>query len=118
MLPQTNRLRKEKDIKTLFTKGKSVFVTNCAACHGQNAEGKIGPNLTDEYWMHGPNFSYLIRTITKGIAEKGMPAWEQILKPDDLRAVASYVVSLQGSKPADPKAPQGDKFDAAFIRKE
>ncbi|MGA0558334.1 cbb3-type cytochrome c oxidase N-terminal domain-containing protein [Larkinella sp. VNQ87] len=89
--------------------GKTVFEQYCAACHGQNGEGKIGPNLTDEYWLHGGSIKAVYHTITEGVPDKGMVAWKNQLNPLQVQQVASYILSLQGSKPANAKEPQGDK---------
>lgn len=90
--------------------GKSVFKTNCVTCHGQNGEGIAGPNLTDDYWLHGGHYNEIFKTIFNGVEQKGMPVWKKSLKPDDIRAVASYVYTLRGTNPPNPKAPQGEKM--------
>lgn len=87
--------------------GKKVFTTNCASCHGPLAGGLIGPNLTDEYWLHGAHLAEIHKTIAEGVLAKGMPPWGKILKPDQVNAVVVYIASLQGSHPANAKAPQG-----------
>jgi len=89
--------------------GKSLFVTNCAPCHGANAEGKVGPNLTDEYWLHGGEINHVYKTIKFGVTSKGMVAWKGKLAGKQILQVASYIQSLQGSKPAGAKEPQGEK---------
>ncbi|GAB3986567.1 hypothetical protein GCM10028807_04270 [Spirosoma daeguense] len=89
--------------------GKTLFNQYCTACHGQNAEGKVGPNLTDEYWLHGGNVKAIFHTITEGVPEKGMIAWKKQLNPLQVQQVSSYILSLQGTKPADAKEPQGEK---------
>ncbi|MFD1470719.1 cbb3-type cytochrome c oxidase N-terminal domain-containing protein [Hymenobacter caeli] len=96
-----------------LSSGKSIFATNCAPCHGANAEGKVGPNLTDEFWLHGGNVNNLYKTIKFGINGKGMVAWKGKLSGKQMLQVASYALSLQGSKPANPKAPQGEKEAAS-----
>jgi len=89
--------------------GKKIFETNCAACHRPDAGGAIGPNLTDENWLLGGGIKNVFHTITEGGRDgKGMVAWKGTLKPSEIQLVASYVLSLQGSKPKDPKEPQGD----------
>ena len=94
--------------------GKSVFQERCAACHGNNAQGMVGPNLTDDYWLHGNKISDVFKTIKYGVASKGMPTWETQLTPKQIADVANYVKSVHGSNPANPKEPQGDKLvDAA-----
>jgi cytochrome c oxidase cbb3-type subunit III len=90
--------------------GKTTFATTCAACHRPDAGGQIGPNLTDEYWLHGGNITDVFKTVSTGVLEKGMPPWEKTLKPEQLRAVTAYVVSLAGSRPPNPKEPQGTKI--------
>lgn len=95
--------------------GAITFKSTCAACHGQAGEGTVGPNLTDDYWIHGGGIKNVFKTIKYGVPEKGMIAWQSQLKPLDMQRVASYIVSLKGTNPANPKAPQGDiwKDDAA-----
>lgn len=94
---------------TELSSGKSLFVTNCAPCHGASAEGKVGPNLTDEYWLHGGELNHVYKTIKFGINGKGMVAWKGKLSGKQILQVSSYVLSLQGSKPANAKPPQGEK---------
>ena len=89
--------------------GKSIFTTNCAPCHGASAEGKVGPNLTDEFWLHGGEINHVYKTIKFGITSKGMVAWKGKLAGKQILQVSSYIRSLQGSKPANPKPPQGEK---------
>jgi cytochrome c oxidase cbb3-type subunit 3 len=89
--------------------GKALFITNCAPCHGTNAEGKVGPNLTDEYWLHGGDINHVYKTIKFGVPSKGMVAWKGKLAGKQMLQVASYIQSLQGSKPAGAKEPQGEK---------
>lgn len=89
--------------------GKAVFLQSCVACHGQQGQGGVGPNLTDEYWLHGGTVKSVFHTITEGVPEKGMMSWKKQLNPLQVQQVASYILSLQGSRPADAKAPQGTK---------
>jgi cytochrome c oxidase cbb3-type subunit III len=96
--------------------GSSIFVTNCFPCHGMNLEGNaIGPNLTDEYWIHGGGMQNLFKTIKYGVIEKGMQPWKDVLKAKDIQRVASYILSKQGTNPPNAKEPQGEKWtpDAA-----
>lgn len=89
--------------------GQSIFTTKCTPCHGQNGEGNaIGPNLTDEYWLHGGGIKNIFKTIKNGVPEKGMIAWGQQLRAVDIQRVASYVWSLQGTNPPNAKEPQGE----------
>ncbi|MDJ1466685.1 cbb3-type cytochrome c oxidase N-terminal domain-containing protein [Cytophagaceae bacterium DM2B3-1] len=94
-----------------LAKGKDVFIAQCAACHGQQAQGIVGPNLTDEYWLHGGKINDVFKTIKYGVPAKGMIAWEKQLNPLQMQQVASYILSLQGSNPPNAKEPQGDKVD-------
>jgi cytochrome c oxidase cbb3-type subunit 3 len=87
--------------------GKAVYDKNCASCHRPDGGGLIGPNLTDEAWLHGGSLDEVLRTVDVGVLDKGMPGWGKILKPDELTAVVAYVASLQGTNPPDAKAPQG-----------
>jgi cytochrome c oxidase cbb3-type subunit 3 len=89
--------------------GKEIFANNCAACHRADAGGQIGPNLTDDHWILGGGIKNLFHTITNGGRDgKGMIAWKGTLKPKEIQKVASYILSLQGSNPKDPKAPDGE----------
>lgn len=98
----------EHDPSTIAA-GKAVFTTNCTPCHGPDGGGVIGPNLTDEYWLHGGSLIEIYTTINEGVLVKGMPNWGKMLKPEQVKAVAVYVKSLGGTHPANPKAPQGTK---------
>lgn len=92
--------------------GKKIFETNCVACHRPDAGGAIGPNLTDDHWLLGGGIKNVFHTITEGGRDgKGMVAWKGTLKPSEIQLVASYVLSLQGSNPKDPKDPQGDVWN-------
>jgi cytochrome c oxidase cbb3-type subunit 3 len=94
----------------LIEKGKSVFMNNsCGSCHRNDGGGNtIGPNLTDEYWIHGGDIKDIFNTIKNGAVEKGMPAWGKSMKPEDVRDVTFFVISLRGTNPANAKAPQGE----------
>ncbi len=95
-----------KDAQSL-EEGKQIYLKNCAACHGPDGGGGIGPNLTDDKWIHGCDIKSLFKVINNGVLSKGMPAWKN-LGSQNIQKVASYVLSLQGTKPANPKAPQGE----------
>jgi cytochrome c oxidase cbb3-type subunit III len=88
--------------------GKQVFSQNCAACHRFDGGGQIGPNLTDDYWLHGAALEQIHKTVTDGVLEKGMPPWGKVLKPAQLDAVVAYVSTLRGASPPNAKAPQGE----------
>jgi cytochrome c oxidase cbb3-type subunit 3 len=90
-----------------LNRGREIFVKQCAVCHGQLGEGLIGPNFTDDYFLHGAEFADSIRTIEEGVLEKGMISWKTQLSPDEVRAVASFVFTLRGTDPPNQKAPEG-----------
>lgn len=90
--------------------GKKIFVKNCVACHGQNGEGLVGPNLTDEYWIHGGGIKNVFHTISNGVPSKGMISWKSQLSPNQIQEVGSYVLSLKGTNPPNQKGPQGEKW--------
>jgi len=93
--------------------GKAIFDSNCVACHRADGGGGIGPNLTDEYWILGGDVKEIFNTIMEGGRDgKGMVSWKQQIKPSEIQKVASYILSLQGTNPADGKAPEGDKVAA------
>jgi cytochrome c oxidase cbb3-type subunit 3 len=93
--------------------GKETFATICATCHRPDGGGNIGPNLTDDYWIHGNQPMQLVHTITTGVADKGMPPWEGVLTTEQIGHVAAYVLTLRGTHPPAPKARQGDKLEPA-----
>lgn len=89
--------------------GKSIFQANCIACHMADGGGGIGPNLTDNYWILGAGIKNVFNTISEGgRSGKGMIPWKTTLSPQERQQVASYVISLQGTTPANPKDPEGD----------
>ena len=96
----------------LLAEGKAIFIKNCVSCHGPEAQGaSIGPNLTDEYWIHKGGIKDIFKTIKNGVQEKGMIPWGQQLSNAQIAAVATFIKSLQESHPTNPKAPQGDKYE-------
>ena len=90
----------------LLAKGKQNFGVLCAPCHRADGGGLVGPNLTDDYWIHGPQFKDNLRTIINGVPEKGMVTWKGVLKPDEIVAIASYIYTLRGTHPPNPKPPE------------
>lgn len=90
--------------------GKALYAQSCVACHAADGGGGIGPNLTDIHWIHGGSLKDIYRTIKLGYPEKGMQAWQTVYSPMQMRHLASFVQSLKGVRPANPKAPQGDPF--------
>jgi cytochrome c oxidase cbb3-type subunit 3 len=92
----------------VLASGKTIFMQNCQACHGEHAQGVVGPNLTDDYWLHGGKINDVFKTIKYGVLSKGMPNWEKQLSPKQISEVANFIKSLHGTNPG-AKEPQGVK---------
>jgi cytochrome c oxidase cbb3-type subunit 3 len=90
--------------------GSAIYMANCAVCHGNAGEGGIGPNLTDRFWLHGGSISDVFKVVKYGVLDKGMVPWEQSLTPAQIAEVSNYILSLQGSQPANAKDPQGVEY--------
>jgi cytochrome c oxidase cbb3-type subunit 3 len=93
--------------------GNKIFHSNCFACHGAKGEGGVGPNLTDNYWLHGGTINDVFKTIKFGVPEKGMQAWEKTYSPAQIKNLASYIKTLAGTNPPNGKSSQGDLFQEA-----
>ena len=98
------------DSAPALSTGKTIFDSNCAACHAADGGGGVGPNLTDQYWLHGGDIKDLFTVIKYGVIEKGMVPWEAQLSPKEIQDVASYILTFQGTTPAAPKDPQGELY--------
>ncbi len=103
----------ETNVKALtesaaLAEGELIFKNLCAACHGQLGEGGVGPNLTDDYWLHGGGIQNVFKVIKYGVPEKGMISWQSQLTPSDMQKVASYILTLHGTNPPNAKEPQGE----------
>lgn len=90
--------------------GKKLFSSNCAVCHGDKGQGGVGPNLTDDYWLHGGTINDIFKTIKYGVVEKGMQSWKDVFSPDQIADLSSYIITLHGSNPPGAKEPQGELF--------
>lgn len=101
-----------------ITLGQSIYAGNCATCHGQLGEGGAGPNLTDEYWIHGGGIQNVFKTIKYGVPSKGMIAWQSQFNPEQMQKVASYILTLKGSNPPNAKSPQGEIYIEEEMPKE
>jgi cytochrome c oxidase cbb3-type subunit 3 len=86
---------------------REIFAIRCMPCHGPEGQGVIGPNLTDDYWIHGRTLVEIRRTISEGVPDKGMVPWKDQLKPDEISALTAYVSTLAGTNPPNPRPPQG-----------
>jgi cytochrome c oxidase cbb3-type subunit 3 len=93
-----------------LTEGKNIFIKNCSACHGDRGQGIVGPNLTDEFWLHGGGIKNVFRTITEGVPGKGMISWKAQLAPKQIQQVASFILTLKGTKPDGAKEAQGEPW--------
>jgi len=92
--------------------GAAAFSQVCTACHGQNGEGGIGPNLTDSFWIHSKGgFKGILTALLEGFPAKGMPPWKDVIAQEKHAPLAAYVMSLKGSKPSNAKEPQGELVD-------
>lgn len=91
--------------------GRSLYATNCAACHGASGEGVVGPNLADKFWLHGGSPTDIVKIITVGVPEKGMLAWGPILGGLKIEKLAAYLLTLQGTNPNPAKEPQGEVYE-------
>ncbi|HEX5113439.1 MAG TPA: cbb3-type cytochrome c oxidase N-terminal domain-containing protein [Saprospiraceae bacterium] len=96
--------------------GKRIFTTTCAACHRADGGGQVGPNLTDEYWIHGGSLKDVFKTIKYGVPDKGMISWKEQLSPSQMAQVANYILTLKGTNPPDPKEKQGTLYVAETVR--
>jgi len=93
--------------------GKNIYTANCAACHGKIGEGGVGPNMTDNYWIHGGDIVSVFKSVKYGWPDKGMKAWKEDLSPMQMAQVSSYINSLIGTNPPNGKAPQGELIQVA-----
>lgn len=95
--------------------GKQLFIRTCASCHANDGGGGAGPNLTDDYWIHGGSLKDIYVMIRDGYPEKAMPAWSNLLNPTQINQVTSFVKSLKGTTPANPKPQQGELYQEEAI---
>ncbi|WFB36046.1 cbb3-type cytochrome c oxidase N-terminal domain-containing protein [Kiritimatiellota bacterium B12222] len=106
-------LSSPSSLAEVVNEGSNIYQANCASCHHSTARGLIGPNLTDAYWIHGADFEDNMQVISKGVLSKGMQAWESSLSLRQRHAVASYLYSIRGSNPPDPRAPEGELIEGS-----
>lgn len=98
--------------------GQISFTKTCVACHGGKGQGGVGPNLTDDYWIHGGKIDEIFKTIKYGYPDKGMQSWQTTYSPIQMQELASYIKSLKGTNPPNAKAPQGDLMQATVAVKD
>lgn len=95
--------------------GKILYANNCAVCHGGSGEGKVGPNLTDEYWLHGGDIKDVFKVIKFGAVEKGMMSWKGVFSATEIAQLSSYIKSIGGTKPVGAKEPQGELYKEVAV---
>lgn len=98
------------DEPAVLENGKKVYDMQCASCHRDDGGGNIGPNLTDNYWLHGGTINEIYKTIKYGVPQKGMISWEPLLSPEQMSDVSSYILTLVGTEPVNAKDPQGELY--------
>lgn len=89
--------------------GQAIFKANCSPCHGFSGEGTVGPNLTDDYWLHGGKDNNIVKTIVNGVPDKGMMAWKFTFTPSEIGQIVAYLKSIKGTNPKNAKISQGIK---------
>jgi cytochrome c oxidase cbb3-type subunit 3 len=94
------------DAPDVLANGKKLYNIHCVACHSPEGQGGIGPNFTDNYWIHGGSINDVFRTIKYGVPAKGMISWQSMLSPSDMKDVASYILTFVGTTPQNPPAPK------------
>jgi cytochrome c oxidase cbb3-type subunit 3 len=96
---------------TSLANGKATYDKICQVCHLLDGGGLVGPNFTDDYWIHGNSMEDMFATVTNGVIEKGMISYKDQLSPTQRLEVLSYIITLHGTTPANPKAPEGDLLE-------
>ncbi|HVR36635.1 MAG TPA: cbb3-type cytochrome c oxidase N-terminal domain-containing protein [Methylomirabilota bacterium] len=96
----------------VLARGRESYASLCAPCHRDDGGGLVGPNLCDDYWIHGSSYLDSLKIIINGVPEKGMLTWRGVLKPGEIQAVASYIYTFRGTSPPNPK-PREDQAGPA-----
>lgn len=107
-IDETNVAYDQSD--AVLSVGASIYNANCVACHAADGGGGVGPNFTDEYWLHGGSIHDVFKTVKYGVPEKGMIPWQDQLSPEEIMQVSNFILSLKGKPSANPKEPQGEIY--------
>jgi cytochrome c oxidase cbb3-type subunit 3 len=100
------------DNELAIASGSQTFTRLCAACHGNQGQGLIGPNLTDSYWIHGGSGVDIFTVVSDGVPTAGMPGWANALTPEQRAEVVAYIRSIAGTNPPGAREPQGEPYEA------
>ncbi|MFA5081253.1 MAG: cytochrome-c oxidase, cbb3-type subunit III [Hydrogenophilaceae bacterium] len=107
-----DKISKDPELSSFVTSaGKPLFADNCAGCHQSGGGGKIGsyPNLADDNWIYGGSYDTIQESVTKG--RRGyMPPFAEALDAGQVKALASYVLSLSGNKADAAQVAQGKEL--------
>ena len=95
--------------ESVLANGGKIYARTCAVCHAPDGGGGIGPNLVDEYWLHGGSINDIFKTIKYGVPDKGMISWQSQMSASNMSDLSSFIFSLKGTTAASPKDPQGEK---------
>lgn len=106
------------DDAAVLAEAKGLFEANCVACHAADGGGGVGPNFTDQYWIHGGDVKDIFKIIKVGVPQKGMISWQAQFTPQQMQGLASYILTFQGTTPANPKEAQGELYEAPVIEEE
>lgn len=98
-----------------YEEGKTIYKAACAVCHGAGGQGLVGPNFTDDYWIHGGSVKDIFKTIKYGVLDKGMKSWKDDYSPNQISQLTSYIKSLRGTNPPDQKPPQGNLYSEETV---
>ncbi|MDA3942886.1 MAG: c-type cytochrome [Bacteroidetes bacterium] len=92
--------------------GKETWGKICAVCHLADGGGLVGPNMTDNYWIHGNKLEDMWAVVENGVLEKGMISYkDQLSKQQRLEVISFIKLEIVGSTPANPKEPQGELYE-------
>ena len=112
-IPDAATLAAYIDQEDQIEAGAQAFASYCMPCHAAQGQGLIGPNLTDDFWIHGGSNVDIFNVITVGVPDKGMTPWDSVLSPDERAQLVAFIRSIYGTNPPNAKEPQGDSYQGA-----